>query len=296
MNGNLRLIRGLLFALLPALLLGGHHYTSTHTSTPDSAIIRASLPKKQTAHLLLTTNNKLKNRGFFRDSQQGPANGQPMAEDDIYRLLQDQPLWIEPIGVLENDHDPDGEQLAARIVQPPQHGVVDLKPDGSFTYSPPEGFVGEDAFVYQAIDPEENADTATVTLRVRDTQRPEVIWILPVTTSRDDPQITPTIYLKPWIKTLRLRVQATDNDMVVRVRFLRWDVSSEQHLLLETVHQDPDTPEIFEYDLSLEDLQPGFTEVFAQAYDRTSNSHSRSINIYRPEVLTEALFIPLLVR
>src|SRR5690554_2467310 len=124
MNGNLRLISGLLFALLPALLLGGHHYTSTHTSTPDSAIIRASLPKKQTAHLLLTTNNKLKNRGFFRDSQQGPANGQPMAEDDIYRLLQDQPLWIEPIGVLENDHDPDGEQLAARIVQPPQHGVV----------------------------------------------------------------------------------------------------------------------------------------------------------------------------
>lgn len=296
MNVNNRLIRGLLFALLPALLFGSRHYNSTRTETPDSVVLKASLPKKQTAHLLSTIDIEFQHRGFFRDSRLGPASEHPLAEDDIYRLSQDQPLSIEPIGVLENDYDPDGEELAAEIVQPPQHGVVDLKPDGSFTYNPAEGFVGQDEFVYQAIDPGENTDTATVTLRVRDTQRPEVVWILPVTTSSDDPQFTPTFRLKPWVKTVRLRVQATDNDTVVRVRFLRWDVSSEQHVLLGTVHQDPDNPEIFEYDLTLEDLQTGFTEVFAQAYDRTSNSHYRSINIYRPEELTEALFIPLLVR
>jgi uncharacterized repeat protein (TIGR02543 family) len=55
------------------------------------------------------------------------------------------------------------------IVTPPQNGVVDMKPFGEFTYTPNQGFVGTDSFVYEQCVPGNAAcSTGTVTITVSD--------------------------------------------------------------------------------------------------------------------------------
>ena len=61
-----------------------------------------------------------------------------------------------PRGLLANDSDADGDPLQAfRFDGPipaPQHGLVTLESDGSFTYLPAEGFNGPDFFTYKVTD------------------------------------------------------------------------------------------------------------------------------------------------
>jgi uncharacterized repeat protein (TIGR01451 family) len=55
--------------------------------------------------------------------------------------------------VLLNDADPDaGQTLTASIVTQPLHGTVSLNPNGTFTYTPANGYVGNDVFTYKACD------------------------------------------------------------------------------------------------------------------------------------------------
>ena len=55
-------------------------------------------------------------------------------------------------GVLANDSDPDGEVLMAKLHRDAENGSVQVLADGSFRYDPRPGFVGDDQFVYEAID------------------------------------------------------------------------------------------------------------------------------------------------
>ena len=49
-------------------------------------------------------------------------------------------------GVLANDANPDGRPLSAVLAGGPAVGALDLRPDGSFTYVPDNGFAGRDVF------------------------------------------------------------------------------------------------------------------------------------------------------
>ena len=69
-------------------------------------------------------------------------------------------------GVLSNDTDADGNPLTAVLVQNAEHGALTLNPDGSFTYTPFEDFVGIDTFRYVANDGLANSNLATVTIAV----------------------------------------------------------------------------------------------------------------------------------
>ncbi len=69
-------------------------------------------------------------------------------------------------GVLTNDSDTDGDPLTAALVTAPTHGTLALNADGSFTYTPTTGYVGNDSFTYRANDGLINSNTATVTLTV----------------------------------------------------------------------------------------------------------------------------------
>jgi len=54
----------------------------------------------------------------------------------------------------------------------PEHGTLELQPDGSFVYTPAEGYQGPDAFTYTVSDGMETA-LAAVSIRVRGTsERP----------------------------------------------------------------------------------------------------------------------------
>ena len=72
------------------------------------------------------------------------------AADDAYSTTVDTPLNVGAPGVLGNDFQcPDFTGL--QVDQPPTDGTVTLQPDGSFTYIPNPGFVGQDAFTYDHV-------------------------------------------------------------------------------------------------------------------------------------------------
>jgi hypothetical protein len=54
-------------------------------------------------------------------------------------------------------------------VDRPSNGSLTLNPDGSFDYTPDDGFNGDDTFTYEASDPENNTDQAEVTIQVLNT-------------------------------------------------------------------------------------------------------------------------------
>jgi hypothetical protein len=66
-------------------------------------------------------------------------------------------------GVLWNASDPDGDPLRAIAdpANPPEHGVVQLLPDGSFNSIPAPGFTGTDRFGFYANDGYESSSSST---------------------------------------------------------------------------------------------------------------------------------------
>jgi hypothetical protein len=70
-------------------------------------------------------------------------------------------------GVLSNDLSANGQPLTAVLVAGPSHGTVTLASNGSFSYTPATGFVGNDVFTYQAKGSDGRLSAvATVMIRV----------------------------------------------------------------------------------------------------------------------------------
>ncbi len=94
------------------------------------------------------------------------VNDAPVAVDDSYKAVGGQSL-TPFAGVLGNDSDVDSENLEASLIagQGPQHGTLDLKTDGNFTYTPDVGFEGTDRFGYLLSDGD-LTDRGTVTIEV----------------------------------------------------------------------------------------------------------------------------------
>jgi len=79
--------------------------------------------------------------------------GAPVAVDDAYTADADTALEVAAgEGVLANDEPSFRGPLSAEIVDPPQHGAVELASDGSFRYVPESGYLGDDSFTYRASD------------------------------------------------------------------------------------------------------------------------------------------------
>ena len=96
-----------------------------------------------------------------------PVPDAPDAVDDVFEVIQDQLRNVDPAhGVLSNDHDSDGDRLAAVLVTGPSHGQLLLREDGSLQYVPAPGFLGADQFTYRATDGTFDSNTATVRLSV----------------------------------------------------------------------------------------------------------------------------------
>ena len=73
-----------------------------------------------------------------------------VAADDAYSTTVDTPLTVGAPGVLGNDFQcPDFTNL--QVDQAPTDGTVTLQADGSFTYTPNPGFVGQDTFTYDHV-------------------------------------------------------------------------------------------------------------------------------------------------
>jgi uncharacterized repeat protein (TIGR01451 family)/gliding motility-associated-like protein len=105
-----------------------------------------------------------------------PLKDIPVAIDDIASVDEDGVL----IGtsVLYNDFDPDFSPLIVSTtpVSGPSHGSLELRSDGTYTYTPVANFNGTDSFVYQVCDDEipPICASATVTITVNAVNDPPV--------------------------------------------------------------------------------------------------------------------------
>ncbi len=93
-------------------------------------------------------------------------NERPDARDAIYGSLVNG-TGSDPVegNVLGNDHDPDNDPLRAFRMNDPEHGLLVMSENGSFTYTPfpNSGLFGSDTFVYRITDGYEE-DIAVVTI------------------------------------------------------------------------------------------------------------------------------------
>ena len=94
-------------------------------------------------------------------------NDVPVAVDDAYAVKEDTTLKIPASGILGNDTDADGDVLKALLISGPSHGSLQLKSDGSFTYTPDKNYFGRDTFTYKANDGTADSNIATVTITIR---------------------------------------------------------------------------------------------------------------------------------
>ncbi len=92
----------------------------------------------------------------------GKEDKAPVAEDfaaETYKNL--------PIDSKLKVQDPEGQALTFTVTRAPKRGQVELREDGSFTYTPKKNKVGIDSFVYTATDSAGNVSReATVTITI----------------------------------------------------------------------------------------------------------------------------------
>ncbi|NTV94760.1 MAG: tandem-95 repeat protein [Thiobacillus sp.] len=93
-------------------------------------------------------------------------NHPPVAGNDSYGVVAGKTLTVAAPGVLANDGDPDGDPIAAVLASAPSHGSLTLNASGAFSYTPAAGYVGSDAYTYQASDGLLASAPATVTITV----------------------------------------------------------------------------------------------------------------------------------
>jgi len=105
----------------------------------------------------------VRGRGFTLD----PINRPPVAVDDSYsppgRFM---PISVAAPGVLANDTDADGDSLTVQLVSGTSFGILNLQPNGSFTFSWSAGWATQDSFTYRISDGKETSNIATVTLNL----------------------------------------------------------------------------------------------------------------------------------
>ncbi len=94
------------------------------------------------------------------------VNESPVASGDRF-VAAANTLLVSAPGILGNDMDPEGDAVTVTVIIPPIHGSVTVNADGSFTYTPDQGFVGTDQYVYQIDDGLTAPSTATVRVDVQ---------------------------------------------------------------------------------------------------------------------------------
>ncbi len=96
----------------------------------------------------------------------GQANDVPDAVDDSVSTYAG--LTVTTGNVLGNDTDPNGDSLSVIGFTQGANGTVSSNGDGTFNYTPDDGFSGDDSFTYTVDDGNAGIDTASVDVTVND--------------------------------------------------------------------------------------------------------------------------------
>lgn len=114
------------------------------------------------------------------------VDNSPKAADDAFRMDEDGTLPVDAPGVLGNDTDPNSRPLSATVVDTTTHGRLELKPDGSFVYTPEANFHGQDHFTYLVNNGNESSAAATVNITVAAVNDPPAATPATVETREDE--------------------------------------------------------------------------------------------------------------
>ena len=87
-----------------------------------------------------------------------------VANYDSYSITTNMTLHVAAPGILANDSG--NGPLTALLVNGPASGNLALTTNGSFSYTPADGFTGMDSFTYQCTDGQTTSSVATVTINV----------------------------------------------------------------------------------------------------------------------------------
>ena len=124
------------------------------------------------------------------------------ANNDIANTLTDMPVTIS---VLDNDTDPQNDDLTILSVSDPAHGSVLIGSGGTrIRYSPDPGYNGPDEFTYEVTDADGNTSTATVRINVRSANYGTIHYIPPKWHQPSTPPQNDTHASNPtkiWIST-----------------------------------------------------------------------------------------------
>lgn len=107
----------------------------------------------------------------------GPKEHGPVAQDDSATVLENS--LDNPIDVLANDSDADGDALTITAVSAPANGTA-VSAGTSVSYTPAVGYRGEDSFTYTISDGRGGSASATVHVTVGAPNQPPVAGSLSV--------------------------------------------------------------------------------------------------------------------
>ncbi len=99
----------------------------------------------------------------------GRGNAAPPADNHIYVAAKNKALTIAAPGLLPAANPQAGAAIPRTAVLDanPTHGMVSLKADGSFIYTPTKDFVGTDSFTYKVTSGTTTSAAGTVTIAVK---------------------------------------------------------------------------------------------------------------------------------
>ena len=99
-----------------------------------------------------------------------------VAVPDNYTTPKGVPLVVSAPGHLENDFDPEGDELSWTSYQVPANGQISgTRADGSFTYTPDPGFSGIETFEVTITDGQGNFAIGQITIYVEANYAPEAV-------------------------------------------------------------------------------------------------------------------------
>ena len=106
--------------------------------------------------------NRVEKAATMTISVLGKEDKTPVAQDSMLETYKNLPNDGKV-----NANDPEGEALTYTLVRNPRRGTVDLRNDGTFTYTPKKNKVGVDSFTFKVADPAGNVSReATVTVQI----------------------------------------------------------------------------------------------------------------------------------
>ncbi len=127
------------------------------------------------------------------------ANTSPDAVDDVMTLVRGQTTMTlegDISSVLENDTDPDGDNLSVdSVTLEPVNGALTLNPDGSFIYAHDNTDSLSDHFVYQVCDDGEPVECSEATVNIFIFPSDDAICSIPDADIPEDGVVTDTIEL-----------------------------------------------------------------------------------------------------